>query len=198
MNKVILAGTASAPEYTHKVFGEKFYRVFLDVERTSGTHDILPCTISEAFLDFEPGSKIKVAGEMRTRNVHRDGKSYLDIFVLVREMLPYENRDENSVEIDGYICKEPDYRETPRGRWISDFICRVHRGYGYQDKKYYIPCITWGRNALRASKLDVGTKISANGRLQSREYEKQLDGETVVKTAYELSIATFSIEDDED
>ena len=50
---------------------------------------------------------------------------------------------------------------------------------------------------MRVSKIDVGTKIVANGRLQSREYEKNIGDETVVKTAYELSIATLDITDDE-
>lgn len=195
MNNVILAGTASAPEYSHKFYGEKFYKIFMDVERKSGVHDILPCVISEAFLDFEVGSKIKVVGELRTQNFYADGKRHLDIFVHVQEMVSYDGYDENAVEIEGYICKEPDYRETPRDRWISDFMCASNRAYG---KPSYIPCITWGRNALRASKFEIAEKISAKGRLQSREYEKQLNGETVIKTAYELSIATFSIEDDED
>ena len=195
MNNVVLAGTAvSTPEFSHKIYGEKFFGFLLDIERTSGTHDILPCVASEVYVDFEPGSKIKVAGEVRTRNYYEDSKRHLDIFVYVQEMLDYDGYDENAVEIEGYICKEPTYRETPYGRTISDFMCASDRGHGKSD---YIPCITWGRNALRVSKIDVGTKISANGRLQSREYEKRLDGENVVKTAYELSIATFSVEDDE-
>lgn len=196
MNKVVLAGISiSAPEFSHKIYGEKFYRFLLDIERKSGTHDIIPCVVSEVYADFETGSEIKVVGEVRTQNYYEDGKRHLDIFVHVQEMIDYDGYDENVVEIEGYVCKEPTYRETPYGRTISDFICASNREHGKSD---YVPCIAWGRNALRASKLGISTKISANGRLQSREYEKEIDGETVVKTAYELSIATFSIEDDED
>lgn len=195
MNNVVLAGTAvSAPVFSHKIYGEKFYRFFLDIERKSETHDIIPCVVSEVYADFEPGSEIKIVGEVRTRNYYEDSKRHLDIFVHVHEMLDYDGYDENAVEIKGYICKEPTYRETPFGRTISDFMCASDRGHGKSD---YIPCITWGRNALRVSKLDVGTKISVAGRLQSREYEKRVGGETVVKTAYELSIATLDIADDE-
>lgn len=195
MNNVVLAGTAvSAPEFSHKVYGEKFYRFLLDIERASGTHDIVPCVASEVYVSFEPGSKIKIVGEVRTRNYYEDSKRRLDVFVYVNEMLDYDGYDENAVEIEGYICKEPTYRETPYGRTISDFICASNRGHGKSD---YIPCITWGRNALRASKLDAGTKITANGRLQSREYEKNIGDEIVVKTAYELSISTLDITDDE-
>ena len=195
MNNVVLAGTAvSAPEFSHKVYGEKFYRFLLDIERASGTHDIVPFVALEVYVSFEPGSKIKIVGEVRTRNYYEDSKRHLDIFVHVQEMLDYDGYDENIVEIQGYICKEPTYRETPDGRTISDFICASNRGHGKSD---YIPCITWGSNALRVSRLDVGTKIVANGRLQSREYEKNIGDETVVKTAYELSISTLDITDDE-
>lgn len=195
MNNIVLAGTPSAPEYSHKLYGEKFYKFFMDVERNSGTHDILLCVASEAYVDFESGSKIKIVGEVRTRNYYKDSKRHLDIFVHVQEMLDYDGYDENAVEIEGYICKEPTYREAPYGRTISDLMCASDRGHGKSD---YIPCITWGRNALRVSKLDVGTKISVAGRFQSREYEKNIGDEIVVKTAYELSIATFAIADDED
>lgn len=195
MNNIVLAGMPSNLEYSHKFYGEKFYNFFIDVERNSGVHDVLPCFVSEVFANFEAGTKIKVIGEMRTRNIYKDGKNHLDVYVHINETVPYDGYDENIVEIDGHICKIPTYREAPCGRWISDILCASNRAYG---KASYIPCIAWGRNALRASKLDVGTKISANGRLQSREYEKQLDGENVVKTAYELSIATFSVEDDDD
>ena len=195
MNNVVLAGTAvSAPEFSHKIYGEKFYRFLLDIARKSGTHDIIPCVVSEVYADFESGSEIKVIGEVRTQNFYSGGKRHLDIFVHVQEMLDYDGYDENIVEIEGYICKEPTYRETPYGRTISDFICASNRGHGKSD---YIPCITWGRNALRVSKIDVGTKISVAGRFQSREYEKNIGDEIVVKTAYELSISTLDITDDE-
>ena len=194
MNNVVLAGMPSTPEYSHKFYDEKFYKFFMDVERNSGTHDIIPCVVSEVYVSFEPGSKIKIVGEVRTRNYYKDSKRHLDIFVHVQEMLDYDGYDENAVEIEGYICKEPTYRETPYGRTISDFICASNRGHGKSD---YIPCITWGRNALRVSKLDVGTKISVAGRFQSREYEKNIGDEIVVKTAYELSVSTLDITDDE-
>ena len=194
MNKIILEGIAGDIEFLHKAYGEKFYKFCMDVERESGTHDVIPCVVSEIYADFVPGNKIKVVGELRTKNVNEGEKKHLIIFAHIQDVLPYGGYDENIVEMDGYIVRNPIYRETPMGRQITDILCASNRSYG---KSSYIPCIAWGRNAKRASKLDVGTKISVTGRFQSREYEKEIDGETVVKTAYELSIATLDITDDE-
>ena len=95
----------------------------------------------------------------------------------------------NRVYLNGFICKQPTYRETPLGREISDVLIAVNRQYGKSD---YIPCVAWGRGARFASSLKVGTAITIVGRFQSRQYTKQLeDGTTEVRNAYEVS--TMSI-----
>ena len=72
------------------------------------------------------------------------------------------------------------------GREICDLMIAVNRMYNKSD---YIPCIAWGRNATFAEKLDVGTKIYIEGRLQSREYKKKLDDGTMqLRRAYEVSV----------
>ena len=55
----------------------------------------------------------------------------------------------------------------------------------------------WGRNARFAEKLAVGQHIDIVGRVQSRNYQKRLDDDTVVtRTAYEVSVGKISIADD--
>ena len=62
----------------------------------------------------------------------------------------------------------------------------VNRMYNKSD---YIPCIAWGRNAVYAGGLCVGTKIRISGRIQSREYRKRMeDGNLITRVAYEVSI----------
>ena len=57
-----------------------------------------------------------------------------------------------------------------------------------------IPCITWGRNALYTSGLDVGSRVKLYGRIQSREYTKNLsDTETETRTAYEVSVSKIEL-----
>ena len=189
MNKIVLAGLVTEePTFSHEVHGEKFYRFYLSSSRQSGYCDVLMCTVPEIIKNgINEGNMVKVLGEIRTRNVHEDDKSHLEVTVFVKEVLLYE-KDENNVELDGFICKEPVYRETPFGRQITDLIVASNRERNY--KSDYIPCIAWGRNAIRTSEFNVGTRVKVSGRLQSREYNKRLGDETYeVRTAYELSAA---------
>ena len=186
MNKIVLAGLVTEePTFSHEVHGEKFYRFRLLSSRKSGNCDVLMCTVPEIMKNgINEGNMVKVFGEIRTRNVHEDDKNHLEITVFVKDVLLYEE-DENNVELDGFICKEPKYRETPFGRQITDLIVASNREYFKSD---YIPCIAWGRNAIRASEFNVGTRVKVLGRLQSREYKTKIDDGTYeVRTAYELS-----------
>ena len=187
MNKIVLAGlVADEPTFSHEVHGEKFYRFRLLSSRKSGNCDILVCIVPEIIKNgINEGNMVKVFGEIRTRNVNEDDKNNLEITVFVKEVLSYEE-DENNVELDGFICKEPTYRETPFGRKITDLMVASNRERNF--KSDYIPCITWGRNAIRASEFNVCDHIELSGRLQSREYKKKIDDGTYeVRTAYELS-----------
>ena len=49
-------------------------------------------------------------------------------------------------------------------------------------------CIAWGANARLASLLDVGDRVVLLGRLQSREYIKNMEGEVLRRTAFEVSV----------
>lgn len=186
MNKIILAGLVTEePIFSHEIYGEKFYRFSISSSRQSGTQDVLPCIASEILKkDIEAGTEVKVCGNIRTRNVHENDKSHLEIVVFVKEVLPYEE-DENNVELDGFICKPPIYRTTPFGRQIADLLVASNRSYGKSD---YIPTIAWGRMAIKSSEFEVATKVKVFGRLQSREYVKRLeDGTEETRVAYELS-----------
>ena len=193
MNKIRLDGKVTTePEFSHECKGEKFYKLFLESGRKSEVVDTLPCLVPEVFLkDVEVGECVGINGEIRTRNNHSDGKSKLEIYVFVLGVDNYEGQDSNYVELEGYVCKDPLYRETPRGREIADLTIASNRPYGKSD---YIPCIVWGRNALIASDIPVGAKVIIYGRLQSREYVKMLDDETrEIKVAYELSASSLEI-----
>ena len=196
MNKIRLDGKiATEPEFSHECKGEKFYKLFLEVQRKSEVVDTLPCLVPEVFLkDVEFGECIGINGEIRTRNNRSEGNRKVEIYVFVLGVDDYEGHDINSVELEGYVCKEPIYRETPLGRGISDLLIASNRPYGKSD---YIPCIAWGRNALYASDIPVGKKVMLSGRLQSREYVKMLDDDTKeTRVAYELSASSLEILDE--
>jgi single-stranded DNA-binding protein len=190
-NVTLLGMIVSNPEFSHEVFGEKFFRLNIKVERTSGTADIIPLTVSERLIDVTENwidVSVYVSGQFRSFNRHEGNKSRLALFVFVREI---EKMDAtvygNNIALDGFICKEPTYRNTPRGREIADLLIGVNRSYGKSD---YIPCIVWGRNAVYASGLPVGTHLKITGRIQSRKYTKRyLDGAEEERTAYEVSVS---------
>ena len=180
-------------EFSHEIFGEKFYCTKIKINRLSNSSDILPITISERLLqdiDFEKEKLVSVVGQLRSYNKNVDNKNKLVLTVFVREIKPIveiDTKDPNSIFLDGYICKVPVYRKTPLGREITDLLVAINRHY----KKYeYIPSLAWGRNAKFAKNLNVGDRIQMWGRVQSRVYDKKLEGGiSVKKTAYEVSVS---------
>mgnify|MGYP002515580157 FL=1 len=190
-NRVFLSGTVeSEPKFSHETFGEAFYEVTLLVPRLSNHLDRVPVTVSEKLLTggkFELGKYVCIKGQFRSYNKIEDEKSKLMLTVFVREVCDFEeDMNPNIIEITGFICKEPTYRTTPFNREICDCLIAVNRAYNKSD---YLPCIAWGRNAKYVSELEVGTKVSIVGRIQSREYQKHtLSGEVLTKVAYEVSI----------
>lgn len=200
-NKVTLVGKiVSEPHYSHEVFGEGFYETKIAVSRLSEQVDILPVTVSERLvteLGISEGKTVAVNGQFRSYNKLEGPRSRLMLTVFAREVTEdTEETNPNLIEITGYICKQPLYRTTPFKREICDVLVAVNRAYNKSD---YIPCIAWGRNARYVSKLKVGDKISIEGRVQSREYQKQMDnGDVMVRTAYEVSITKLSVDHEEE
>ena len=197
-NKVLISGEiVSDATFSHEVYGEGFYELFVKVMRLSGQADILPVTLSERLIEGNAlckGKTISAVGQFRSYNKLENGKSRLMLTVFVRELLsePIE-KTPNSILLCGYICKPPVYRTTPFNREIADVLIAVNRAYNKSD---YIPCIAWGRNARFVKNLSVGEKIAVSGRIQSREYQKKLS-ETDIRTmtAYEVSVSKLAAYD---
>ena len=198
-NNVVLVGEVSKEaEFSHEVYGEGFYMISLKMLRTSGYEDEIPAMISERMYDvssLKVGDKLKITGQFRSFNRHEEQKNRLILSVFVQEMEALdemqEGLEENSISLDGYICKEPIYRKTPLGREIADLLIAVNRSYGKSD---YIPCICWGRNARFASGFEVGSHVQVHGRIQSREYVKKLsDSEQETRIAYEVSVSKIDM-----
>ena len=204
-NHLILVGKiVSEKSYSHEIYGEKFYVFNLEVVRLSSTVDIIPITISERLLtdlDIEIGKQVTIEGQFRSYNNYENERNRLVLTVFAKEIRETENADEdkkevtNEVVLVGYICKKPIYRQTPFGREIADILLAVNRAYNKSD---YIPSIAWGRNARFCQNLEVGTEVKISGRVQSRNYEKKLaDGSTETRIAYEVSIASMEVVDEE-
>ena len=194
-NKIILRGQAAgAPVPSHQNHGVSYYIVTFRVPRLSGVDDVLNLvTDCPDPLLWDEGRWLTVQGEVRSYNNRTGQGSKLVITVLVRSAWPEEAEEgENRLVLAGALCRKPVLRRTPLGREICDLLLAVNRPYGRAD---YLPCISWGSLAAHCGGLDVGDKLRLEGRLQSRQYHKLIDGEQVERTAFEISVMNLLPED---
>ena len=185
-NKIVLRGQAArAPVPSHRNHGVDYYLVPLRVPRLSGVDDMLNVVSADPAL-WTPGEWVSVAGEVRSYNNRTGTGSKLVITVLAREVAPSRLEEgENRLSLGGALCRRPTLRRTPLGREICDLLLAVNLPYGRAD---YLPCIAWGSLAAHCGALDVGDRLRLEGRLQSRQYHKLVDGEQVERTAFEVSV----------
>lgn len=200
-NKVFISGKIEAEfEYSHQVLWEKFYRTRVRVERLSGTEDFIPIIVSELLIEewmnhSIEGKWVEIAGRFQSYNkIGEDGKKHLDLNLFVMSIKIYDNeyeleetKNSSMIYLDGYLCKQPVFRETPLGRQITDLLIAVNRPYKKSD---YIPSIAWGRVARWASDLEVGSRVRLYGKIQSRKYLKRFPDSEYgeYREAYEVSI----------
>ena len=125
-------------EFSHEIFGEKFYTTKLKINRLSESFDVLPITVSERLLeeiDLNENKLVKVSGQLRSYNKNIDNKNRLVLTIFVRDIKEEreDNKDPNSIFLDGYVCKDPIYRKTPLGREITDLLVAINRPYNKSD-----------------------------------------------------------------
>ena len=209
----IIRDVVKKENFSHEIYGERFYVFNLEISRLSGNADIIPITVSERLATDEmltAGKKLLVKGQFRSYNSYENEKNRLILTVFAKDVIEVEENEEeqeeneivkkdtitNEVVLVGYICKAPIYRQTPFGREIADVLLAVNRAYNKSD---YIPTIAWGRNARFCQNLEVGTKVKVVGRVQSRMYEKKHDDGTVEnRVAYEVSVGSLEIVEEND
>lgn len=190
-NKVKITGKImETPEYVLTASdGRKIYRTKMEVMRTSGSIDTIPIQVPEnlawEILSYT-GGRITIFGEYRSYNEKDGERNHLKLYVFVKGISEAGEADQNRIDLIGYICKQPLYRETPLGKEITDILIAVNRKHRKSD---YLPAICWYSNARLAAGLPVGTKVRAMGMIQSRIYVKG-DSE---RTAYEVSIREVEV-----
>ena len=130
-NHITLCGTLRAlPEYSHSNHERRFFRFELEVERLSGTADVLPVMAAEDVLmeaDLFAGGRFLVEGQIRSFNSRAESGRRLIISVFAESVTTTEQPPQNDAVLTGTICKPPIYRRTPLGREICDVkIGRAH------------------------------------------------------------------------
>ena len=211
-NYLTLVGKVTGEkEFSHEIYGERFFIFSLSIPRLSGNYDVIPVTVSERLISDEmltEGKTLLVKGQFRSYNSYDQQKNRLILTVFAKDIMEVneeENEENemvkkemvtNEVVLTGYICKKPIYRQTPFGREIADLLLAVNRAYNKSD---YIPCIAWGRNARFSQNIEVGVQVRIVGRVQSRTYEKKLEDGTVEnRVAYEVSVGSLELINEND
>lgn len=186
-------------QYSHEIEGVKYYAGTIRVKNAAGREDEIPLIASELFIEkgiHYKGQYVCVSGEFRSRNeknAEDQGRSFhLSLYLFATEPVKTGEpesvlqEDSNTILLAGYICKKGLFKSTLSGKTLYNFILAVNYSYG---RSSYLPCITWGKTAAQVMQMEVGQKVSAAGRIQSRRYRKKLsDGKFQVNTTYEVCL----------
>jgi single-strand DNA-binding protein len=84
----------------------------------------------------------------------------------------------NRVVLEGNLTKDPVLRETKSGKSVTNLRMAINRTFKDGEGKpkqevCYVSVVAWNGQATFAGKyLKKGSKVSVDGRLQSRSYEK--------------------------
>ena len=205
-NRIFIRGIIEDEfQYSHEIYGKKFYRTRVRVKRYNGEEDLIPILVSDFLIEKEMHNKllkgkwVEAVGEFRSFNKSgEDGRSHLILFLFTNFINICENEEElknvtseNLIYLDGYLCKPPVFRKTPLEKNITDLLIAVNRTNGKSD---YIPCIVWGELARWAKKFEVRNRVTICGRVQSRIYFKKCPNDPQIgelRQVYEVSVMTM-------
>jgi len=196
-NQVLLRGELmELPAFSHENHGRRFDRFTVEVERLSGVRDRIHVIAAHSLLEeLDPtaGDKVEVEGQIRSYNNRSGQGRRLIITVYAVRVEAVDGPPENSVYLQGRLCREPVYRRTPLGREICDVMLAVPRAFRRAD---YLPCILWGKTAQLGASCHTRDRLRICGRLQSRIYTKLTEDGCAEHTAYEISALTALIPED--
>ena len=106
----------------------------------------------------------------------------------------------NRCSFIGNLARDPEERFTPNGQATTQFTVAVNRSYKdasgeWKEEVEWVRCVAWGPLAERtAEKLRKGRLVYAEGRLQTRSYEK--DGQKHYSTEVIVHTVTALDKDD--
>lgn len=204
-NAVGLVGEIKELEEVKGICGLPFtgYLGKVKTERKNGIADEVVIAIEESTIikpnsgiDFEIfekcsiGKMLLIAGKMQTLKDFASGKVL--VFVLADYMaLSPKAVQQDDIALVGELAYTPKYRETPRGKRITDIFVKVQNVL--TAGTCHIPCICWQEQADEVANWQQGDKVKLLGRYQSREYSKLVDIDNEesreIRTAYEVSVS---------
>lgn len=196
MNNITLRGILKDIKPSHKINNIEYDQANLIVPRTDGKEDIISLKFKKFCNKYTEGSNVELSGNLRSysQRINSD-KNKVSLYVFTYFDIP-EMEDNNSVCVDGRICKIDTLRTTRNGKTNIHFILANNLIINESNQKLnsYIPCIAWGKTAKELSELHVNDKILIEGEIHSREYKKILDnGEFEFRVAHECVVTSFQL-----
>ena len=81
-NYLTLVGKVTGEkQFSHEIYGERFYTFNISIPRLSGNEDIIPITISERLIQedtLQIGKKLLIKGQFRSYNSYENQKNRLN------------------------------------------------------------------------------------------------------------------------
>ena len=201
-NAVGLAGEIKELEEVKDICGLPFtgYMGKIETPRPSGIIDEIVIAIEKSVavmqggIAFETvaqtGSRLLLYGKIQTLKNFGSGRVLVFVLADYVDISP-KAMLQNDIALVGELAYKPKYRETPRGKRITDIFVKVQNVL--TAGTCYIPCICWQERADEVANWQQGDKVKLLGRYQSREYSKlvDIDNEESRETriAYEVSVS---------
>lgn len=194
-NVVGLAGRiAGEIEKQPDIYGARnLSRLYLEIERKSGSRQESDRVIIIYGQEAEAtpgqlvdGAYVMVMGQMQTYKEVPGGRIVVFVLAEYVGVVSEQVEQQNGVYLEGDVARKPIHRTTPLGKKITEVTVKVPSAFteGYFS---FIPTICWGSDAEAAAEYQEGARVALEGRLQSRDYTKRLEGVEDVLTAYEVS-----------
>ena len=106
-NYLTLVGKVTGEKnFSHEIYGERFYTFNLSIPRLSGNADIIPITISERLLGDDTlveGKKLLIKGQFRSYNSYENERNRLILTVFAKDLQEIE---EDSEETENDIVRK--------------------------------------------------------------------------------------------
>lgn len=138
------------------------------------------------------GKKVIAYGKVQALKNLWTGRVLVFILAEFIRMAQYP-MPQDDVMLRGIIANDPVYRETPRGKRITNITVETENVL--MKSKCFIPCICWQDQADEAAGWAKGDTVELLGRYQSRQYEKIIDarsGSRELRITHEISVQLVS------
>ena len=176
-------------------------RIFQDIDvavpRLSNVRDVI--VVRTKKIDVKENDYVKCSGYIRTYHSHdKMYKSRIKVYttdleVIEKDKFEYYSQggtQSNVVDYDVELIKSGRCRITPNGTRVIDLRLAYHKN---QYRTDIFEAVAWGSNAVLLDSSKPGLKLHIQGRLQSRNYNKVIDGKKVKLVTHEVSIGSLGI-----